>query len=154
MAAAKSIEHKPVAASGASDAPAAEKRCSRPNAVQLAVAAIFTTTGVLHFIAEKFFIAIVPKKLPQPRLMVQVSGAAELLGALGILIPGTRKLAGKGLLALLAAVYPANVNMAVNSHEFKQIPKWALWARLPLQFVLAALVKRAMRSRTASSPSA
>lgn len=137
-----------------SDAAATKCDRKRPNTAQLAVAAIFTTTGVLHFIVEKFFIAIVPKKLPQPRLLVQVSGAAEMLGALGILIPGTRRVAGKGLLALLAAVYPANINMAVNSNEFKQIPKWALWARLPLQFVLAALVKRAMQSGKSTATAA
>lgn len=128
------------------------KDCRRPNAAQFAVASIFTTSGVMHFAAEKFFIAIVPKSLPNPRLLVQISGVAELMGAIGILIPGTRRLAGKGLIALLLAVYPANINMAVNADRFKQFPKWALWARLPLQFAAMGLVKRAMAS-PASAPS-
>lgn len=151
MSKAKTISERPAGQSEAKASEAGESNaCGRPNTVQLLVAAIFTTTGVLHFIAEKFFIAIVPKQLPQPKLLVQLSGVAELMGALGILIPGTRGVAGKGLLALLAAVYPANINMAVNADRFKQIPKWALWARLPLQFVLAALVKRAMRRGSAA----
>jgi uncharacterized membrane protein len=51
----------------------------------------------------------------------------------GVLLPRTRRLAGFGLIALLAAVFPANVHMARNPEKFEKIPAWALYARLPLQ---------------------
>jgi uncharacterized membrane protein len=106
----------------------------------VATAAIFMTTGVLHFIVEKFFTAIVPEGLPNPRALVQISGVAEFLGGVGVLVPAVRRQAGFGLIALLLAVFPANVNMAVNSDRFRQFPSWALWARLPLQLVIIAQV--------------
>lgn len=108
--------------------------------LQLATAAIFMTTGTLHFVIERFFTAIVPKGLPNPRLLVHLSGIAEFAGGVGVLIPATRRLAGQGLIALLLAVFPANINMAVNSERFKQFPAWALWLRLPLQFAIIAQV--------------
>lgn len=109
------------------------------------------TTGTLHFVAEKFFTAIVPRGLPNPRLLVHISGVAEFLGGVGVLIPSTRKHAGRGLLVLLLAVFPANINMAVNAERFKQFPAWALWARLPLQFAIIAQVWLAtQRERQAS----
>jgi uncharacterized membrane protein len=109
---------------------------------------LFLGSGIMHFTHEKFYTAIVPKSLPNPKLLVQVSGVAEVAGAVGILIPGTRKLAGKGLIALLIAVYPANIQMAVNAERYKQFPAWALWARLPLQFLAIAMVWRASHRST------
>jgi uncharacterized membrane protein len=100
-------------------------------------------TGAMHFKAERFFTAIVPKSLPNPKALVYVSGVAEFAGGVGVLIPRTRRLAGKGLIALLVAVFPANVNMAVNAERFKRFPAWSLWARLPLQYAAIAAVRRA-----------
>ena len=79
------------------------------------LAAFFTYAGVGHFTNEAFFLAIVPPWLPYPLLMVQISGVAEIAGGVGILIPQLRRLAGWGLLALLVAVYPANIHMALAS---------------------------------------
>ena len=59
-----------------------------------------------------------------------------------------------GLLALVVAVFPANINMAVNSERFKAIPSWALWARLPLQFVILALVWIASQRKDQETPAA
>jgi uncharacterized membrane protein len=131
----------------------------RANPLQVATALIFLTTGTLHFVAEKFFTAIVPQGLPNPRALVQISGVAELLGGLGVLVPGLRRSAGRGLLVLLIAVFPANVNMAVNAERFKQFPAWALWARLPLQAVLMAQVwlatqRDVQKKETAPAPEA
>jgi uncharacterized membrane protein len=64
---------------------------------------------------------------------VAVSGAAEIAGALGLLTVGFRRYAAIGLVALLIAVFPANIYMAVNR---MMMPVWVLWARLPLQFLL------------------
>jgi uncharacterized membrane protein len=112
----------------------------RTNPLQLATALVFITTGTLHFVAERFFTSIVPRGLPSPRALVHISGVAELLGGIGVLIPATRRSAGRGLIALLVAVFPANVNMAVNSERFERIPVWALWARLPLQLAIIGQV--------------
>jgi uncharacterized membrane protein len=69
-----------------------------------------------------------------------VSGVFEVLGGLGILHPATRVRAGYGLLALLVAVYPANIHMALHPELFPDLSSMALYGRLPLQFVFAAAV--------------
>lgn len=112
----------------------------RATPLQIATALTFMTTGSAHFWLEKFFTAIVPRGLPNPKALVYISGVAEFLGGVGVLIPSVRKHAGRGLIALLVAVFPANINMAVNPERFKQFPAWALWARLPLQFAIIAQV--------------
>ena len=102
-------------------------------------AAFFVFTGVSHFTHRDFFVAIVPPYLPWPVALVCVSGAAEiLLGAL-LMLPQTSRLAGWGLIALLIAVFPANVHMAVHPGLYPTIPPAALLIRLPLQGVLIAL---------------
>ena len=112
--------------------------------VVLAVA--FVGAGVLHFVRPHVFEAIVPPYLPAPRLLVLVSGAAEVLGGVGLLVPAVRPWAGWGLVALLVAVFPANVYMATAAERFAGVaPAWALWARLPLQAVLIGWVWWASR---------
>ena len=100
----------------------------------------FVWVGVMHFLRPGRFVQITPEILPYRKELVLISGAFEILGGLGLLIPKTRRLAGKGLIALLIAVFPANINMAVNKIDFGFIPQWVLWARLPLQFLLIYLV--------------
>jgi len=101
-----------------------------------AIALLFAAAGTAHFVWPEPFVRIVPPYLPAPRTLVYGSGAAELLGAIGILVPGLRGYAGWGLLLLLLAVFPANVHMALHPAEFERIPAWVLYLRLPLQFVL------------------
>ena len=95
-----------------------------------------------HFTNTEGFERIVPPYLPAARVLVYVSGIFEILGALGILLPATRAFAGWGLVALLIAVFPANVYMATAAIKFGNFPPqpWMAWARLPLQFVLIAAV--------------
>lgn len=97
-------------------------------------------SGTFHFLRAPLFVKIVPPYLPQPTLLVYLSGLAELAGGIGLLIPTWRRGAGWGLSALLIAVFPANVYMATNSVQVTAhpVPQWALWARLPLQAVLIA----------------
>ncbi len=105
------------------------------------LALFFAFMGAMHFARPQLFTAIVPPALPAPGVLVAVSGAAEVLGGVGLLVPGVRVAAGVGLILLLAAVFPANVFMARHADRFRRIaPPWALWARLPLQPVLMALV--------------
>ncbi len=104
------------------------------------LALLLVAAGVMHFVAPAGYARIVPKYLPAPRTLVLVSGVFEILGGLGLLVPQTRPWAAWGLIALFIAVFPANVNMAVNRIGFgrKRPPSWLLWARLPLQAVLIA----------------
>jgi len=104
------------------------------------LAGLFVVAGIAHFVRPQLFVRIVPPYLPAPLLLVYVSGAFEVLGGLGLLVPGTRVLAGWGLIALLIAVFPANVHMALYPEAFPHIPAWGLYARLPLQFVLMGWV--------------
>ncbi len=92
--------------------------------------------GVLHFTATERFVRIVPRYLPAPEALVLVSGIFEIAGGIGLLLPRTRRLAGLGLILLYVAVFPANLNMAMNEVQADPahpVPSWALWARLPFQ---------------------
>jgi len=107
----------------------------------------FIAAGLNHFLSPRFYEAMVPPTLQDERKrIVQVSGVAELLGGLGVLIPSTRRLSGVGLIALLAAVFPANLYMAREPERFKKVPGWALYARLPLQPLMMLWAWRATRS--------
>jgi len=100
------------------------------------IAAFFVNAGVSHFTNQEFFLRIVPPWLPNPLLLVQVSGVAEIAGGLGVLLPQLRRAAGLGLITLLIAVYPANIYMALYPEEFADIASpTALYFRLPLQLV-------------------
>lgn len=102
------------------------------------LAVLMIAVGVAHFAAPAGFVRIVPSWLPSPLLLVYVSGAAEILGGAGLLVPRARRAAALGLVALYVAVFPANVNMAIHhiQPEGVVLPEWAFWARLPLQAAL------------------
>jgi uncharacterized membrane protein len=101
-------------------------------------AALFVLAGVLHFVIPRFYMAIMPAYLPAPLLLVQLSGVAEILGGVGLAFPATRKPAAIGLILLLAAVFPANIEMLRLAHERSAglLERTALWLRLPLQPLL------------------
>ncbi len=107
----------------------------------------FGMAGVSHFTNRDFFISIMPPYLPAHLELVALSGVFEILGGVAVLVPGLRRAAGYGLLALLLAVYPANIHMAMNPAEFVSggTPFWALVLRLPLQFVFMLWVWWATR---------
>ncbi len=106
----------------------------------LLLAAFFVFAGINHFGKPDFYVAIMPPYLPAHLELVYVSGGFEILGGLGVLLTATRSLAGWGLIALLLAVYPANIHMVLNPDAFVDggTPLWALYLRLPLQFVMIA----------------
>ncbi len=118
------------------------------------LAALFLVSGAAHFLVPAWFDQIVPTWVPNARLATLASGAAEIAGGLGLLLPATRRAAGVGLIALLLAVFPANVNM-LQMARATDATGWyqaALWARLPLQALLiwwvwtAAVRPRAKRA--------
>lgn len=96
--------------------------------------AFFIGAGINHFVNPRFYEVMVPPPLQREAArVVQVSGVAEVAGGLGVLLPVTRRASGVGLVALLAAVFPANLYMAQKPERFRKVPPWALLARLPLQ---------------------
>jgi uncharacterized membrane protein len=102
----------------------------------------FLLAGLTHFLRPRPYIAIVPDALPHKREIVFVSGVAEIAGGTAVLLAPTRRLAGWWLIATLIAIFPANVNMAVNADRFRAVPEPLLWARLPLQALLIRWVWR------------
>lgn len=96
---------------------------------------VFIAAGVNHFLATAFYLKMMPPYLPAPLLLVQVSGGGEALGGLGVLIPRTRRAAGWGLILLLIAVFPANVQMSLDAHATGASLLWqaVTWLRLPFQ---------------------
>jgi uncharacterized membrane protein len=110
---------------------------------RLVVSALFLSSGVLHFVKPDIYEKIVPPALPNAQVLVAVSGAAEIAGALGLWVPAARRFSAYGLVALLFAVFPANAYMAIEHERFARVaPAWLLYARLPLQVVLVAWVVR------------
>jgi uncharacterized membrane protein len=106
---------------------------------------VMTFAGVMHFVKPRWYLRIMPPYLPAHRELVYASGAAEIAGAIGTMHPRTRRPAGWFLIATLAAVFPANVHMALNADDFHDVPggRTALVARLPLQALFVYWVWRA-----------
>ena len=117
---------------------------------QRLLAAFFTIAGTMHFLRPREYEAIVPPQVPMHKEMVVISGVAEIVGGLAVLSPRSRPFARWWLLGLLTAVFPANVYMALRPEEVAErgvaadrIPTFLLWARLPLQPLMALWVWRA-----------
>ena len=103
--------------------------------VLFGLAAFFINAGVNHFINPDFYLSIMPPAFPLHPAAVYLSGFFEVLGGVCVLIPRLRKIAGWGLVALLVAVYPANIYMAITPEAFPDIPIAALYVRLAFQFL-------------------
>jgi uncharacterized membrane protein len=102
-------------------------------------AVFFIAAGMGHFVRPGFYERMMPPYLPWPAGLIFISGVAEVAGGAGLLLRRWRRAAGWGLLALLIAVFPANVYMLQHPEAFN-IPVWVLWARLPFQGVFMAWV--------------
>jgi uncharacterized membrane protein len=110
------------------------------------LAAFFVGSGVNHFVMPRAYEQIVPPSMQgHAKGVVAVSGVAEILGGLAVLPRRTRRLAGPGLVAILAAIFPANLYMARSPERFPKIPRWALYARLALQPMMMWWAWRATR---------
>ena len=108
--------------------------------------AFFICSGLNHFVIPGAYAKIVPPRLERDAgRVVAVSGVAELAGGVGVLVPSTRRLSGLWLIAVLAAIFPANLYMARTPERFRRIPRWALYARLPLQPLMMWWAWRATR---------
>ncbi len=111
-----------------------------PRIPLLIVALFFMCGGLGHFIFVDFFVSAMPGYLPFHKELVYISGIFELLGAVGILVPQTRLFSACGLIALCIAVFPANLNMAINSHLYSDMSPLLIYLRLPMQFVIIGFI--------------
>lgn len=101
--------------------------------------ALFIAAGANHFISPDFYVSIMPPYLPMHLPLVYLSGIAEIaLGGALLMWPRFANSAAWGLIALLIAVFPANLHMALNAELYPQFSALALWLRLPLQAALIA----------------
>ena len=108
--------------------------------VRLVLVILFVAGGVNHFIMPEFYLRMMPSYLPQPLALIQLSGVAEVIFGVALMFPHYRGLVRFSLVALLIAVFPANIQMALHPEDFPEFREVLLWARLPLQVVLIALV--------------
>ncbi|WP_267643670.1 DoxX family protein [Haloarchaeobius amylolyticus] len=104
---------------------------------------LYVVAGVMHFVVPQVYAQIIPPFLPAPLALVYLSGVAEIVLGLGVMVPRTRRVAAWGLIALLVAIFPANVYMATSDVVLTGAPAAirdpsgvGRWARLPLQAVL------------------
>lgn len=106
--------------------------------LRLLLAVFFVVAGILHFVKTPLYLQIMPPYLPYHLALVYISGACEIMGGIGVLIPAVRRYAGYGLIALSIAVLPANVQMAVNYIDVEgfSVAAQLLLLRLPLQGVV------------------
>lgn len=102
------------------------------------LAVFYIGAGLNHFISPEFYMKIMPPYLPWPLFLVYLSGFFEVaLGTL-ILIPRFTRLAAWGLIALLIAVFPANIHMVLHTELYPDIGPVLLWIRLPFQALFIA----------------
>lgn len=102
------------------------------------LAVLFVVAGTMHFVMPQAYLRIMPLWLPVPLMLINISGAAEILGGLGLMVPATRRLAAWGLVALLIAVWPANIYTATAHLPLPGLAgqSWLQWTRIPLQIPL------------------
>ncbi len=98
----------------------------------------FILAGINHFLNPAFYLKIMPPFLPAHLFLIRLSGVFQIALGILLLIPKFSRLAAWGLIALLIAVFPANVYMAMNAEMFPEFSRTALYLRLPLQIVLIA----------------
>ncbi len=114
----------------------------KKTAARWVLASFFIIAGVNHFLAPEIYFGMMPAWLPAKAAANAIAGAAEIAGGLGLLIPRLRRPAAWGLIALLIAIFPANVQVALQGQMpgLDDAPAWLLWLRLPFQAVFIAWV--------------
>lgn len=100
------------------------------------MAVLYIAAGINHFRVPKMYLRIIPPAFPAPKLLNKLSGLAEIVLGVMLMIPEVSPWAAWGIIALLIAVFPANIYMVTNKKAGSGLPAWVLWARLPLQLVL------------------
>ncbi len=110
----------------------------------------YVASGINHFWHRQFYLGIMPDHYSHPGVLVAASGVAEILGGIGLLIPGSRRFSALGLSVMLIVFLDVHVFMLRHPDHFPDVPKWVLWGRLPLQGVLIAWALHYARRRSRS----
>ena len=101
-------------------------------------AALFVAAGLNHFRSPGFYVGIMPPYLPWHLDLVYISGIAEIVLGIMLLVRKWTVLAAWGLIALLVAIFPANIHMTMHPELYPSISPTLLWIRLPIQGLLIA----------------
>ncbi len=135
------------------DGVAGERTRTRLRVGLIVQSLFYVASGVNHFRHEAFYLRIMPDHYAHPLPLVQLSGVAEILGGMGLLLPATRRFSAAGIALMLVVFFDVHVYMLRHPGRFPEAPEWLLWVRIPLQFVLIwwALIyaRRDERARTA-----
>ena len=105
---------------------------------RLIMGLLYIAAGAYHLVDPSFYMKIMPPYLPWHWELVIISGIAEMALGVLVMIPRTSRLGAWGLIALLIAIFPANLHMALHPEQFSTIPPMALYGRLPMQVALIA----------------
>jgi uncharacterized membrane protein len=127
----------------------------RASRAQVLVGLFFVVAGGAHFTHPDFYRPMMPPYLPRHLELIYASGAFEIMGGLGLLIPRFRRAAGWGLIALLVAVFPANIHIVLEDISLTEEavhPFW-MWVRLPLQALIIGVVASVSRRHSQEPPS-
>lgn len=100
------------------------------------MAALYILAGINHFRVPRLYVKMIPSALPAPKALNIISGAAEAISGILLCIPAVSSFAAWGIIAMLVAIFPANVYMYTNDKAALGLPKWIRLIRLPLQLVL------------------
>ena len=123
-------------------------------ALRWLLAAFFILAGWNHFRDPALYLSMMPPYLPKPELLNIISGLGEIAGGIGVLIPRFRRPAAWGLIALLVAIFPANLHLAINGWSGRNLASWILWARLPFQLLFIGWVYWTCLAKLSTIPTA
>ena len=100
------------------------------------MAFLYIAAGVYHFVKPKFYLYMIPRYIPAHKLMVLLSGIAEIVLGIMLLFPETRSVAALGIILMLISFFPVHIYMLTDEVKFAKISKIFRWGRIPLQFLL------------------
>lgn len=100
------------------------------------MAAMYIIAGIMHFVKPKAYLRIMPRYLPNHKPLVHLSGLAEILLGIGICFPQTQVVSLWGIIAMLTVFFLVHFYMLSSDKAGMGLPKWVLWGRILLQFVL------------------
>lgn len=100
------------------------------------MALLYILAGINHLRVPRIYMKMIPPSLPSPKSLNIISGAAEIILGILLCIPAVSAFAAWGIIALLIAIFPANLYMYTNEKAALGLPKWVRLIRLPIQLVL------------------
>lgn len=101
-----------------------------------AMAFLYAGAGINHFINPKFYLGIMPKFFPMPNLLNQLSGVAEIILAIGLLVASTRQISAYLIIAMLISFFAVHISHLFQPPKMAQGKEWFLYVRIILQFLL------------------